>query len=594
MKNLFFVKRATGILLACALIATASNTAFAFSKDGSDIDIITNTGISLKVPSVLNITSPTSNITTSYSSYTVTGTSNPNLPLYINGGEITNRGKYGSFAVTFNLEVGKNQIEVTQGGVSKSVYITRSNSSSYTVATKVTSAFPTVTQVARSGKTMKITCVAPAGSSVYATYMGTKVQLKQNVSSASKGIAANFSAEVIVPDSDANTVSNHGKITYTLINDGVTTTYNSAGDLLVAGKAANIIAQNKQSATAVYEESNTNSNIISTLRYGTVEKIIDQNDDMYQLTMGGWVKKNMIEPLEGRWRFKNEVSSVTVKSDSNGEAYTLNGNAYPSFEVFESNSVFQITLYNTTGITSIPTENSFAFTNAIIKEEGGNTVLTFNKKTQSKLWGYGVEYNKNETVIYFKRTPKLSSDANKPLSGITVALDPGHGGYDPGALGTAKETGPSEKDLTLATSIAVKNRLEALGATVLMTRTTGDENPTFNQRMFTSMNKRADFFVSIHYNSSVGTTSKGTEVYYFEENSKQFASNVQSALVSNTGRYDRGFKSTPFRVVLNTYCPSVLCEIAFLSNPVEYDSSCNRTNLYNVANSIAEGIIASI
>ncbi|MEF9983469.1 MAG: N-acetylmuramoyl-L-alanine amidase [Oscillospiraceae bacterium] len=592
MKKANLAKKSLGFLLASTLLLSTAIPAFSYTKDKSDIDIIANTGVSLSVPQALNITEPSYNVSTSYSSYTVMGTSNPASPLYINGTEITSRGQFGSFAVNINLAEGKNLIEVTQDGATKSVYITRGSASSYTVATKITKAFPTATQAVNSGSTLKLTCVAPAGSQVYATFMGQTIELKQNVA-ASKGIAANFSADMTVSQSE-NTVKNCGNITYTLVNDGKTTAYNSDGNLMIAGNGASIVVQNMQSATALYSGNNTNTNIISTLRYGTVERVIDQNADMYRLGIGGWVKKSMVKPLEGVWRFKNDVSSVETKADTKGEAYILKGNAYPSFIVDNNNATLKITFYATSGVPEISTANSNIFSSAAVSELNGNTTITFTKKSVNSLWGYGVEYNQGETVIYCKKTPVKSDDSEKPLSGITIAIDAGHGGKDPGALGIARSTGPTEKDLTLASAIATKNRLEGLGAKVIMSRTSTDENPTFNERMFLTMVNRADFFISIHYNASLSLSAKGTEVYYFEKESNRFAQNVQSALVANTGRNNRGHKSTPFRVVLNTYCPSILTEIAFLSNPVEYDSVCSRTNIYNVANSMADGILSTL
>ena len=64
---------------------------------------------------------------------------------------------------------------------------------------------------------------------------------------------------------------------------------------------------------------------------------------------------------------------------------------------------------------------------------------------------------------------------SRPLAGITIAVDAGHGGSDPGAVGVPGTKAAMEKDINLATAIAVQKRLESLGATVLMTRAEDDE-----------------------------------------------------------------------------------------------------------------------
>ena len=88
-------------------------------------------------------------------------------------------------------------------------------------------------------------------------------------------------------------------------------------------------------------------------------------------------------------------------------------------------------------------------------------------------------------------------------AGITIAIDPGHGGSDPGAVAN----GLREKDLTLAVSLALKEELESYdGVRVVMTRTT-DTRPSENistdlsSRVDMAAAANADALVSIHFNS---------------------------------------------------------------------------------------------
>ena len=88
-------------------------------------------------------------------------------------------------------------------------------------------------------------------------------------------------------------------------------------------------------------------------------------------------------------------------------------------------------------------------------------------------------------------------------AGITIAIDPGHGGSDPGAVAN----GLREKDLTLAVSLALKEELESYdGVRVVMTRTT-DTRPSENtsadlsSRVDMAAAADADALVSIHFNS---------------------------------------------------------------------------------------------
>lgn len=100
------------------------------------------------------------------------------------------------------------------------------------------------------------------------------------------------------------------------------------------------------------------------------------------------------------------------------------------------------------------------------------------------------------------------------LRGKLIVIDPGHGGSDPGMVGTTYNT--MEKDLNLSTALYVRDALVAKGARVEMTRTRDDQKPTLAQRVQMSGAQRADAFVSIHYNSSPKKVS-GTLTFFYSE-----------------------------------------------------------------------------
>ena len=97
-------------------------------------------------------------------------------------------------------------------------------------------------------------------------------------------------------------------------------------------------------------------------------------------------------------------------------------------------------------------------------------------------------------------------DPDKPF---TIALDPGHGGHDPGALGN----GLQEKDLNWKIALACKAELEqSYDARVVLTRAE-NECPSLAERVDRALNADADVFVSLHINSG-GVAVRGAEVYH--------------------------------------------------------------------------------
>ena len=112
-------------------------------------------------------------------------------------------------------------------------------------------------------------------------------------------------------------------------------------------------------------------------------------------------------------------------------------------------------------------------------------------------------------------------------TGIIIAIDPGHGGSDPGAVAN----GLQEKDLTLAVSLALKEELETYdGVTVVMTRTS-DTRPSENlsddlsSRVQMAAAADADALVSIHFNSG-SPIARGAEVWYGNSSSYNYATHT--------------------------------------------------------------------
>lgn len=137
-----------------------------------------------------------------------------------------------------------------------------------------------------------------------------------------------------------------------------------------------------------------------------------------------------------------------------------------------------------------------------------------------------------------------SDIATQSNEGVTICLDPGHGGNDSGAVGV---NNAYEKDLTLKIAQYCKQELEKYDCNVIMTRT-GDTNPSLEDRANYAKSQGAQYLISIHLNSGSGY-AVGAEVYYpntnwrpdISQNGKNVAQAIQNQLVS-LGIRDRGIK----------------------------------------------------
>lgn len=172
-------------------------------------------------------------------------------------------------------------------------------------------------------------------------------------------------------------------------------------------------------------------------------------------------------------------------------------------------------------------------------------------------------------VILFLVATGTVAVANKPLAGVKVVVDAGHGGWDPGAVGV---NGLTEKQVNLQVAKALRNCLiEYGGADVIMTRT-DDSYVSLAARVQKANASWADRFISIHHNGSVNPAHNGTSVYSAKTGSAashDLRNKVQKRLLQMTGLRDLGANTANFYVLRNTRMPAILTEASFITNPKE-------------------------
>ncbi|MEG0351619.1 MAG: N-acetylmuramoyl-L-alanine amidase, partial [Enterococcus sp.] len=229
-------------------------------------------------------------------------------------------------------------------------------------------------------------------------------------------------------------------------------------------------------------------------------------------------------------------------------------------------------------------------------DNSSKSVATLSKGSMvsvNSISGFWAKVTANgQTGYVHKSYIKLINQAGNAVKNRVIIIDPGHGGKDPG---TGKD-GHTEKAITLKVGNLVRQKLEAAGATVHMTRT-GDSYPTLQDRVAFTKAKHGEIFVSVHVNSASSTSASGTETYYnvsagdqFEED-KLLAKYINNEIVKNANMKDRGVKEGPFYVIKNMIIPSVLVELGFLTNASDRDKLTNDKYAEIFAQSIYNGIV---
>ncbi len=160
------------------------------------------------------------------------------------------------------------------------------------------------------------------------------------------------------------------------------------------------------------------------------------------------------------------------------------------------------------------------------------------------------------------------------LYGVSIVIDAGHGGADPGKVGGEAE----EKDINLEVARNLAEYCRAGGASVTLTRE-GDsalaDSKSEDMKMRVSVTEaaEADIFISLHCNSYVSSASQhGAQTFYQSDNAQgqQLAEYIQAALISELGNTSRTALTHPDSYLLkNLECAAVICEMGFLSNSEE-------------------------
>ena len=176
---------------------------------------------------------------------------------------------------------------------------------------------------------------------------------------------------------------------------------------------------------------------------------------------------------------------------------------------------------------------------------------------------------------------------------LTVCLDPGHGGTDPGC----DYNGRIESEDNWALALAVKQEMESKGIEVIMTRNDNDTKVFLKDRVAIANASGADYFISLHRNKGDGY---GIETWMTATNNtavtETLTNNVHNALVGVGVQRDRGVKTgtetgegSDYYVIGNTTMPACLLEFGFINN--EEDNRLFDANKQAYAQAITQAVL---
>ncbi len=180
-------------------------------------------------------------------------------------------------------------------------------------------------------------------------------------------------------------------------------------------------------------------------------------------------------------------------------------------------------------------------------------------------WGYDTHWEGGDLVLRIRRPPRINGA--RPLRGLTVGIDPGHGGTDTLTMGP---TGLTEADANLGVALALRRELEGRGARVVTTRT-GNTEVSLVERTRLARRHDVDVWISVHNNAFPDGVepwpNAGTSVYYNHPRAAGLAWSVHRSLLGELGLRDLGVGRADLHQARFTWAPAILTETLFMMIP---------------------------
>ncbi|HBA61185.1 MAG TPA: hypothetical protein DCZ92_10295 [Elusimicrobia bacterium] len=314
----------------------------------------------------------------------------------------------------------------------------------------------------------------------------------------------------------------------------------------------------------------------------------------------GWVDDSKVQPAAaGQLPVApfTETGAIRLKWTETGTQISIGLYDRVPYVVEETVTGLRLTLFYTNLHTNwVVYDSSDTFVKNVAFRQAGTNKAEIDIETDGAVWGYNVAYAGKALLLDLRRRPRLAVNLIKPLTGLSVVLDPGHSPkfttpYD-GAIGPMNTY---EFQVNLAIAQKLKEKLLTLGASVQMTRN-GDENVPLADRPKLAKDLGGDIFISIH-NNAIGdgedpfAVPRGFQIYYYHRHSRDLAERVHAAYVRNIPLPDEGLRYGDYLVARLTWMPAILTESAYMIFPRQEEMLNSPSFQEQFAQATAEGIL---
>jgi N-acetylmuramoyl-L-alanine amidase len=332
---------------------------------------------------------------------------------------------------------------------------------------------------------------------------------------------------------------------------------------------------------------------LTPLPKGTIASVTGKEGEWLRLDYGAWIKESETEKLEMTTPPVSLIRSVT--SRNLGGVTEVNfplQNPVP-ITIKQGDQFLTLTLHNTIAQTDTIRFDDNPLVKRLDWEQETPTKISYTfhlKSTQQ--WGYDVRYEGTSLILSLRHPPKLSAISTKPLDGVSIVLDPGHGGTESGAKGP---NGYPEKDVNLIVSKLLAQELSNRGGKVYLTRET-DVDLSLGDRVKMINDIKPTLAFSVHYNAlpdgGDAVNTKGVSTFWYHPQAHDLTVFLQNYIVEKLNRPSYGVFWNNLALTRPYSAPTLLLELGFMINPDEFEWITNPQEQEKLAATIADGIVS--
>ena len=551
---------------------------------------------------------PTNHKTTSDKIFFI-GTAPPTGQVLINGKPIS-RSESGHFAPSFPLQIGENTFTIRHKDQQIQLIVTRTNNQQSLpqgLAFAKDSLTPKVDIARLPRELICFSAIAPPSATV-SVNLGENKRVPLLLQPPQAQLPSNLAALTGTNQPQNATNNEYSGCTiveatveatpeYQLTLNGETITQKAPGKISVLEPSNLPVVEVNAEFGVARTGPATNYSRLTPLPKGTRSAVTGITGEWLRLDYGAWIKSSETVALPSAIVPNTIIRSVASSQSKDATLVSFPLRTPVPVSVKQESDKLTLTLHNTTAQTDTIPFNDNPFVSRmdwlqIPPSPGGNSTAVqyiFNLK-KNQQWGYKLGYEGTTLKLKLRHPPELRRSRRKPLSGIKILIDPGHGGKELGAVGP---TGLPEKDVNLTVSKLLREELVKKGATVVMTREE-DKFVSLGDRQKIIAQEEPTLALSVHYNAlpdyGDAENTKGIGMFWYHPQAHSLSIYLHNYLVEKLDRPSYGVFWNNLALTRPEAAPSLLLELGFMSNPEEFEWVVNPKQQKKLARTLADGI----